>query len=116
MGKGLSPLQQDILAVLDEWPSFEEAKALRPGSVADWALPRDIIARLGKKKSAAMRAAISKSLLRLYQRGMIARASGSLAVAGKSFRYLRITNQRNAHAGNAGPEMILGRPKMKTVS
>jgi DNA-binding MarR family transcriptional regulator len=118
MGKGLSPLQKDILAVLDAWPSYEEATSLRPDSVGDWALPRDIIARLGRAKSGATRTAISKALLRLYQRGMIARASGELAIAGKSFRYLRITDSRNGFAGNHGPVIISGRPqpKMRTVS
>jgi hypothetical protein len=43
MGKGLSRLQKNILAVLDQWPSFEQATDTRPDSVADWAWPRDII-------------------------------------------------------------------------
>jgi hypothetical protein len=114
MGKAFSPLQQDILAVLDEWPSFEEAKALRPGSLAEWALPRDIVARLGKIPNAASQASVSRALARLYQRGVIARAWGELAIAGTSYRYLRIADQRNAGTGKAGPELILGFPRPRT--
>ena len=33
MGKSLSPLQRDILAVLEEWPTFELAEVAAPGSV-----------------------------------------------------------------------------------
>jgi hypothetical protein len=113
MGKGLSRLQTDILAVLEEWPSFEQAG---PGSVGAWALPRDIIAALRRPKTPATRAAISKALARLHARGAVARASGELAIAGKSFRYVRITNPKNAGAGNSGPAIVIGSArKMKTV-
>lgn len=114
MGKGLSQLQKDILAVLEGWPSFEDVE---PGSVAAWALPRDIIAALRRPKTPATRVAISKALARLHARGAVAKASGELAMVGKSFRYVRITNSQNARAGNHGPLQISGRPaKMRTVN
>jgi hypothetical protein len=113
MGKGLSRLQTDILAVLEGWPSFEQAE---PGSVSAWALPRDIIAALRRPKTPSTRAAISKALARLHARGTVARASGNLAIAGKSFRYVRITDPKNAGAGNAGPAIVNGPSrKLKTV-
>jgi hypothetical protein len=113
MGKGLSRLQTDILAVLEEWPSLEDSE---PGSVRAWALPRDIIAALRRSKTAATRASISKALARLHARGAVARVSGDLAIAGKSFRYVRITDAKNAGAGSAGAAIVNDPPrKMKTV-
>jgi hypothetical protein len=108
MGKSQSPLQRDILAVLEEWPTFELAEAAAPGSVRDWALPRDIIGRLGLPKTGSTRSTVSRALLRLHQKGLVARASGELADVGKSYHYLRITNPANAGAGNDGPSIILG--------
>ena len=108
MSKSQSPLQRDILAVLEEWPTFELAEAAAPGSVKDWALPRDIIGRLGLPKTGSTRATVSRALLRLHQKGLVARASGELADVGKSYHYLRITNPANAGAGNDGPSIILG--------
>ena len=92
MGKGLSELQRDILAALEQRPSHEEATATRPGYIGDWALPRDIIAALALPTSAATSAAISRALARLHARGLVARAFGERASAGKAFRYVRITD------------------------
>jgi hypothetical protein len=103
MGKSLSPLQRDILAVLEEWPTFELAESAAAGSVKDWALPRDIIRRLGRPKTRSTQATISRALLQLHKKGLVARASGELADVGKSFHYLRISNPENAGAGNSGP-------------
>jgi hypothetical protein len=113
MGKGLSRLQTDILAALEDWPSLEQAK---PGDLGAWALPRDIIAALSRPKTPATRAAISKALARLHARGAVARASGEIAIVGKSFRYLRITDPKNSGMGNAGPLLTAARRKMKTVA
>ena len=99
MGKGLSELQRDILAALEQWPSYEEATATRRGYIGDWALPRDIIAALALPTSAATSAAISRALARLHARGLVARASGERASVGKAFRYVRITDPANAGAG-----------------
>ena len=88
MGHGLSPLQRQILAVLERWPTFEQAAHLN-----DWALPRDIIEGLGLPKSNAARASLSKALLRLHERGLVARAAGEVASVGKSFRYVRIAGK-----------------------
>jgi hypothetical protein len=108
MNKSLSPLQRDILAVLEQWPTFEVADSVAPGSVKDWALPRDIIRGLGRPKTRATQATISRALLRLHEKGLVARASDELADVGKAFHYLRITDPANAGAGNDGPTMILG--------
>jgi hypothetical protein len=112
MGKnGLSPLQIDIMAVLDEFPALEEVPR---GNLSSWAFPKDILTACGGR--ASNRAAISKALHRLYGRGLVARASGEAASVGKSFRYVRITNPANA-TGSSGPGMILNKakPKMRTV-
>jgi hypothetical protein len=116
MGKGLSPLQKDILAVLDEWPSLEMAIVQNPDRVNGWALPRDIIRRLDLPSNGAVRASMSRALLRLYERGLVARASGEAAIVGKSFRYLRITNAANAGYGNSGPSWVFSRKPMKDVT
>ena len=114
MDKSLSPLQRDIVAVLGELPTFELAEAAALGSVKDWALPRDIIRSLGRPKTRATQATISRALLRLHEKGLVARASGELADVGKSFHYLRISNPVNAGAGNNGPSIILGTARRPT--
>jgi hypothetical protein len=96
MRKRFSRLQTDILAVLEDWPSLEQAEA---GNLGAWALPRDIIAALRRPKTAATRATISRALARLHTRGAVARASGELAIVGKSFRYVRITDPKSAGNG-----------------
>jgi hypothetical protein len=79
-------------------------------------VPRDIIAALRRPKTPATRSTVSKALARLHARGAVARASGDLAIVGKSFRYVRITDPKNAGAGNAGPAIVLSAPpKLKTV-
>ena len=116
MGESLSPLQRDILAVLGEWPTFEMAEAAAPANVKDWALPRDIIRCLGRPKTRATQAKVSRAFLRLHEKGLVARASGELADVGKAFHYLRITNPLNAGAGNNGPTMVLGTARRHTAS
>jgi hypothetical protein len=113
VGKGLSPLQKDILAGLAEIPALEESP---PGDLSAWARPGQIIGRLKRPSTASNRAAVSKALLRLYERGLVARASGEVASVGMSFRYVRISNPANAGLGNDGPSMTQGaRKPMKTV-
>jgi hypothetical protein len=114
MGKGLSLFQKDILAVLAEIPALEE---LPEGDLRAWAKPRHILAALPRQPTESNRAALSKALARLYERGLVARASGEAASAGKSFRYVRINDVKNAFTGNNGPSWISGRaPKMRIVS
>ena len=74
--------------MLERWPTFEQATHL-----GDWALPRDIIEGLGLPKSNAARASLSKALLRLHDRGLVARSSGDVAKVGESFRYVRIAGK-----------------------
>ena len=109
MGKGLSPQQKNILEVLSQWPSYEQATATTPGQVGEWARPGDIIAGLNLPKTSVTRASLSRALARLHERGLVARASGKLASVGKSFRYLKITDPINAGAGNDGPLAVLRR-------
>jgi DNA-binding MarR family transcriptional regulator len=79
MGKGLSALQKQILAVL---PSSDQAK---PG-----ALPREIIERLGMPTSNVTSATVSRALMRLCERGLVTRTTGEVANVGRSFQYLRV--------------------------
>jgi hypothetical protein len=113
MGKGLSPLQKNILAVLEEFPALEDilagnywqANEDHPAdyehSIDAWARPRQILKRLGLEPTASNRAAISKSLLRLYRRGKIAAVSLIFPEQGQSRFYLRITDPANAGWTNA---------------
>jgi DNA-binding transcriptional ArsR family regulator len=94
--------------VLEQWPDYEAAHAAHPGSVKVWARPRDITVVLGLPRTATTRATLSRALLRLYERGLVARASDESAEVGKSFRYLRITDLINAGAGNSGPSKTRG--------
>ena len=48
MGKnGLSPLQIDIMAVLDEFPALEEVPR---GNLSSWAFPKDILTALRRPR------------------------------------------------------------------
>jgi hypothetical protein len=95
MGKGLSPLQTEILAVLEQWPSLEKQRAVGGSyDLSTWARPRDIIRALGRPSTPTTRTSVSRALARLCDRGVVTAASGQLAIAGKGFRYVRIANQR----------------------
>jgi len=111
MSKGL---QDEILEVLASFHSYEEASG---GELSGWAMPSDIRKRLGRENTAANRVSLSKALKRLHERGLVARAAGEVAVVGQAFRYVRITEPKNAGASNAGPSMIVGRarPKKRVV-
>jgi len=88
MGKGLSPLQKEILAVLENWPSLEQQP---PGdSLKGWARPHAIIRGLGRPNTPATRAAVSKALKRLCQRGLVASEYAQMYNPGKSRFYVRI--------------------------
>ena len=65
MGKGLSPLQKDILAALGRWPLYEQAMTATPGQLDDWAFPRDIIEHLRLPKSGVTSVSVSRALSRL---------------------------------------------------
>jgi hypothetical protein len=95
MGRGLSPLQKDILAVLEEFPAREDFPEGCAINLSSWAHPQQILHRLKRPPTASNRTAISKALARLVERGMVAAARGELYAAGKSFFYVRIAG---AHA------------------
>lgn len=112
MGKGLSQLQRDVIDILGRAPSYE---ATRGDGLSQWLLPRDILKALRREPSASNRAALSKALRRLHERGHVARAAGEMAYAGKAFRYALITDPKNAGAGNSGPRFVLGGPRIKNI-
>jgi hypothetical protein len=97
MGKGPSPLQKDILAVLAEWPAGREGLNLKT-----WARPRDIIQRLGRAPTPATRTAVSKALGRLWQRELVAVARGEIANVGCSYFYRRSSDKNECSTIPAG--------------
>jgi hypothetical protein len=104
----LSGLQQEILTALESWPALEETAS---GDIGHWAKPGELLRRIGREPTAANRAALSRALLRLYDRGVVARASGHAALVGvsKSLRYVRITDPDNAFTDNAGAAAVVRR-------
>jgi hypothetical protein len=98
MGRGLSPLQKDILAVLEEFPAREDFPEEGTISLSSWAHPRQILQRLKRPPTASNRTAVSKALARLVERGMVAAARSDLYSAGKSFFYVRIAGATRAGA------------------
>jgi len=94
MGRGLSQLQKDILAILEEFPAREDFPEEGTISLLSWAHPQQILQRLKRPPTASNRTAVSKALARLVERGMVAAARDDLYSAGKSFFYVRITGGR----------------------
>jgi hypothetical protein len=92
MGKGLSPLQHDILAVLEEFSASEDFSQEGHVSLSAWARPRQIMQRLGRTPTPSNRAAISKALDRLCARGLVAHAQAQRVIQGHSFFYIRIAD------------------------
>lgn len=90
MGKGPSPLQNDILALLAVWPAYVHDATATQLHIGDWARPRDIITGLGRPESAVTSASVSRALARLSERGLVMRAAGQPASVGRAFRYARI--------------------------
>lgn len=72
MGRGLSPLQRQILAALDEF-----AKPVYPKQIRDC---------LDRAPTPSNRAAVSKALDRLLARGLIGSARANFT-RGKAYRY-----------------------------
>jgi hypothetical protein len=95
MGRGLSPLQKDILAVLEEFPAREDFPEEGTINLSSWAHPQRILQRLKRPRTASNRTAVSKALARLVDRGMVAAARGELYSAGKSFFYARTARARD---------------------
>jgi hypothetical protein len=98
MGRGLSSLQTAILAVLDQWPSFEQASAVTPRQFDYWAFPCEIIEGLGLPKNPSTRVSVSRALVRLCERGHVARVSDDVVHIGRSYRYLKINDVAQARA------------------
>jgi hypothetical protein len=77
MGRGLSELQRDVLAALDAFPLVECNADGDPSStwdiIARMARPADILAAIGcAHPTGAQRVTLSKSLLRLQRRRVVA--------------------------------------------
>jgi hypothetical protein len=89
MGKGLSPLQRGILAVLEEFEALEDAQPDARGyvSMRAWARPYQVMERLGRPPTPANRAAISTALLRLCKRGLVHAGQGEIVGQGKGYHY-----------------------------
>ena len=85
MGHGLSPLQNDILAALGDWPLAGQAGS----GLRNWARPVDLIDQLGLPHTNASRVAMTRSLRRLCDRGLVEAACGEIFTPGKGYRYLR---------------------------
>ena len=92
MGKGLSPLQRQVLEVLSGFPTLRRAD-YPTGSEsvprADHARPVDILRALHRPLTPANRVSMSKALRRLWERDEIARTYGRLADVGRGYRYAR---------------------------
>jgi hypothetical protein len=87
MGKGLSPLQVQVLEVLSGFPTL---KRTAPHVVlTDYARPVDILRALHRPLTPASRVRMSKALRRLCERDEIVRMHGQLASVGKGYRYAR---------------------------
>jgi hypothetical protein len=85
MGKGLSPLQKEILRALEDFETDDER---RGNYIGNFALPRDILAALGRDRSrVSNRSAVSKALLRHVRRGHVVAYHGGICLQGKARRY-----------------------------
>jgi hypothetical protein len=87
MGRGLSQLQRDILDVLGGFPSYEQALA-RPGTRRMASTGR-VIDALGRDRTNANYAAISKALHRLVERDLVVPFVAQCALPGKGRRYAK---------------------------
>ena len=85
MLKGLSLLQRQILSVLAATPA--RARVRDGEQYGDWATPTSIMNALGRKPTNANRAAISRALARLCERGLVAKGGGDIDSTEKSGRY-----------------------------
>jgi hypothetical protein len=93
VGRGLSPLQHEILVALNKFPSYEEleAKARRTGhfNLKLWARPSQILRLLGREPDPNNRASLSRALTRLCQRGLVSATQPLLFRApGRSWFYV----------------------------
>jgi hypothetical protein len=90
MGKGLSPLQVQVLEVLSGFPTLKRTAGPGPHVVlTDYARPVDILRALHRPLTPASRVSMSKALSRLCERDEIVRIHGQLASVGNGYRYAR---------------------------
>jgi len=73
MGKGLSPLQHEILTAIKAQPG--------------WLRPKVILDAIGREPTASNRVALSKALSRLCERGLVEWIQSELANPGRSYLY-----------------------------
>lgn len=125
MGRGLSDLQKEILAVLpaigrDRWECGCYYKDYHPkwGRVVDpceWMLSGDVLAAIRREPTPSNRVALSKALGRLHERGLVGRFGPAWA-QGSPYLYCRIADKgehatecaytRFRKAGVRGDEMM----------
>jgi len=83
MGKGLSPMQEAILGTLPDDP-----RPTPDGTFSRGMRPTDVIEALGLPRTNASRASVSRSLARLYDRGLVLAWQGMFAV-GRGYSYTK---------------------------
>jgi hypothetical protein len=90
MGKGLSPLQKDILVALEKWPKAilsNEELHWQVTSTMQMASTGAIIDALNRQRTAANYAATSKALDRLIRRTLVAVCRARCRLQGNGYRY-----------------------------
>jgi hypothetical protein len=87
MGKGLSPLQVQVLEVLSGFPTVKRTAS--HVVLTNYARPVDILRALHRPLTPASRVSMSKALRRLCERDEIARLQSQLANVGNGYRYAR---------------------------
>lgn len=93
MGRGISPLQQEVLDALGSFPALEDCPRTESGQVLVAALPAlgAILAAMGRASTPVNRASVSRALDRLDARGSITKLRSTVAPVGGGYRYARIS-------------------------
>ncbi len=89
MGRGLSNLQKEILAVLPypvKWDGSLETVIPLESAMS----PMEIKEALGLPKSNSTRASLSRSLAALSKRGLILKWGADVALQGRGYRYTKL--------------------------
>ena len=99
MGRGLSKLQIEILAVLVHYRTSEEVEAATPDAyghifIGDLPRPSTILDTLGRPRTSANFVVVSKALKRLLDRDLVTAQCGWLRTQGSGYRYAAAWLQR----------------------
>ena len=117
MKRGLGKIHNAVLTALEGYPTYEASVRGRRVSLAGWADARLLIKCLERPATNSNRAAMSRALRQLHERGYIARFCGEVARQGNAASYALITLPRNRGAGNDGQALKLNKskPRLRTV-